>query len=301
MEHQFVSEMFACISSMTKKSLKKQKSIQLTLPAKELDATILIPVNLSRIVGSADRVRAGPDLSIGNGQTKLRAVGTGWDQTLGLGILVSGLEPVKVPVADAPPLDLATVDGLVDPLDKVGDGDAGIVAVEHVQIDKVGVEGRQALANLVVQRGPSQQGTVGIAKGIVADAPLGNDVEIIPGNVGTGVEPLAKDALGLTGAVRVRQVEPTEALVERRVEQVDGILGLGQGGGAEHDAVDGVGVLALLDREGRGGIGEEGGREAQDGRGGKYAAARGSAATSESAVGAIDADRVGKSIGRGHV
>ena len=275
--------------------------VKLTLPAKKLDTTVLIPVNLGRIVGGTDRIRAGPNLSIRNGQTKLRAVGTGRYQALGLGILVRGLEPVKVPVAHAPPLDLATVDGLVDPFDKVGDGDAGIVAMEHVQIDKVGVEGRQTLVNLIVQRRTSEEGTVGIPKGVISNTALGNDVEIVTGNVGTGVEPLAKDALGLAGAVGVGQVEPTEALVERRVEEIDGILGLGQGGGAEDDAMDGVGVLALLDGEGGGRVDEEGGREAQDGRGRKYAAAGGSAATSESAVGAIDADFVGKSIGGRHI
>ena len=257
------------------KSLEHTISIQLTLPAEELDTTVLIPVNLGRIVGSTDRIRAGPNFAIGNGQTKLRTVGTGWYQTLGLGILMSGLEPVKVPVAHAPALDLAAVDGLVDPFDKVGDGDARIVAMEHVQIDKVGVQRGQTLVDLIVQTGPRQKRTVRITKGIVTNAPLGDDVEVVTGNVGTGVEPLAKNALGLAGAVRVGQVEPTEALVERRVEEVDGIVGLGQGGRAEDDAMDGVGVLALLDREGGGGIDEEGGREAQNGRGRKYAAAGG--------------------------
>ena len=129
---------------------EETKTMQLTLPAKKFDTPILIPVNLRRIVGSADRVRAGPDLPIGDGQAKLRAVGTGRDQSLGLGILVSGLEPIEVPVAYAPALDLAADDCLVDPFDKVGHGDAGIVAVEHVQVDEVGVEGGQALVNLVV-------------------------------------------------------------------------------------------------------------------------------------------------------
>ena len=279
----------------------QELKVKLTLPAKKLDTTILIPVNLGRIVGGTDRIRAGPNFAIRNGQAKLRTVGTGRNQSLGLGILVSGLEPVKVPVAHAPPLDFAAVDGLVDPLDKVGDGDAGIVAMEHVQIDKVGVEGRQTLVNLIVQRRPSEEGTVGISKGIIADATLGNDVEIVAGNVGTGVEPLAKDALGLAGAVGVGQVESAESLVERRVEEIDGILGLGQGGRAEDDAMDGVGVLALLDGKGGGRVDEEGGRQTQDGRGRKYAAAGGSAATSESAVGAIDADRVGKLVGGGHI
>ena len=281
---------------------EETKTMQLTLPAKKFDTPILIPVNLRRIVGSTDGIRAGPNLPIGHGQTELRTVGTGRNQTLGLGILVSGLEPIKVPVADAPSLDLATYDGLVDPLDKVGHGDARIVAMEHVQIDEIGVQGRQALVNLVVQAGPREEGAVGIAKGIVANATLGNDVEIIPSNVGTGVEPPTKDALGLPGAVGVGQVEAAESLVEGRVEQVQGIVRLGQGGGAKDDAMDGVGVLALLDRKGGGGIDEEGESEAQDGRRGrKYSAATGSAATSESAVGAIDADRVGKLVGGGHI
>ena len=276
--------------------------IQLTLPAKELDTPILIPVNLCRIVRSTDGIRAGPNFTIGHGQAKLRTVGTGRNQSLGLGILVSGLEPVKVPVADAPSLDLATDHSLVDPLDKVGHGDARIVAMEHVQIDEIGVQRRQALVNLVVQAGPREEGTVGITKGIVANAALGDDVEIIPSNVGTGVEPPAKDALGLAGAVGVGQVEAAESLVKRHVEQVQGIFGLGQSGGAKDDAMDGVGVLALLDRKGGGGIDEESESEAQDGRRGcKYSAARSSAATSESAVSAIDADRVGKLIGGRHI
>ena len=88
---------------------------QLTFPAKELDAPILVPVDLGRVVGRRNRIRGGPHLAIGHGQRKLRTVGTGRNQSVRLGILVSGLEPVKVPVADAPPLDLAGVDGLVDP------------------------------------------------------------------------------------------------------------------------------------------------------------------------------------------
>lgn len=276
---------------------------QLTFPAKELDAPILVPVDLGGIVGRRNRIRGGPHLAIGHGQRKLWTVGTGRNQSVRLGILVSGLEPVEVPVADAPPLDLAGVDCLVDPYDKVGDGDAQIVAMEHVQIDKVGAEGGQTLVDLGMERQLRQEGTVGITEGIVADAALGDDVEVGPGDVGPGVEPPAEDALGFAGAVRVGQVEAAESLGEGRVEEGEGLVGFGQGGRPEHDAVDGVGVLALLDGESICGFEQEGcGEECyQGGSGCKYPAARGSAATSESAVGAIDADRVGKLLGEHNI
>ena len=241
---------------------------QLTFPAEELDAAILVPVDLGRVVGRRDGVRGGPHLAIGHRQRKLRTVGTGRNQSVRLGILVSGLEPVKVPVADAPPLDLAGVDGLVDPFDESSDGDARIVAMEHVQIDKVGAEGGQTLVDLGMERRLRQEGTVGITEGIVADAALGDDVEIGPGDIGPGVEPSAEDALGFAGAVRVGQVEAAESLREGCVEEGEGFVGFGQGGRTEDDSVGGVGVLPLLDGEGMGGFEQKGGGEEGDRGGG---------------------------------
>mmetsp|Transcript_35801 Transcript_35801/g.78396 ORF Transcript_35801/g.78396 Transcript_35801/m.78396 type:complete len:317 (+) Transcript_35801:123-1073(+) len=110
-------------------------------PAKELNTTIIVPVNLMRVVGVGDGIRARPNLTVGNGQGILRTVGTGRDEALALGVLVGCLEPIEVPVRHTPPLDLAGSDRLVDPVDELLDGDARIVAMEHVQIDKVSVEG----------------------------------------------------------------------------------------------------------------------------------------------------------------
>ena len=181
---------------------------------------------------------------------------------------MSGPEPVKVPIADAPPLDLAGVDGLVDPFDECPDGDAGIVAMKHVQIDEVGAEGGQTLVDLGMERRLRQEGTVGITEGIVADAALGDDVEIGPGDIGPGVEPSAKNALGFAGAVRVGQVEAAESLGEGRVEEGEGLVGFGQGGRTEDDAVGGVGVLVLFDGESICGFEQKGGGEEGDRGGG---------------------------------
>ena len=93
----------------------------LTFPANELDTAIIVPVNLVRVVRTGDRICAGPNLAIGNGKRILGTVGRGGNQTFGLGVLVSGLETIKVPVAYTPALDLACGDSLIDPIDELVD------------------------------------------------------------------------------------------------------------------------------------------------------------------------------------
>ena len=94
--------------------------------------------------------------------------------------------------------------------------------MEHVEINKVGVESRQAFLNLIMERLTGKKGTVGISKGIVADTALGNDIKIGPvdGTVlGARGEPLAKDAFGGTSAICVGQVEATESLLEGSIQK----------------------------------------------------------------------------------
>ena len=150
----------------------------------------------------ADAVEPGRDLL--HGQAELGAAGDEGGQPVGRGVFVDLLQAFDAPVGAAVGVDLARLLRRVERLNNRTDRLAGIIAMQHIQVDMIDFEARQAVVEIgldVERRHPFA--VLAVVRAFAQDDDLITHA--------AAVNPLAEGALAVAAAIAVGRVEAVAA------------------------------------------------------------------------------------------